>query len=230
FSLRAFSKRLGLSPSVISEVLKGKRNLSEKMMTKILDRLEIAPTERLSWAESHSELNTESKNRKQLSMDQFQLLAEGIHFSILSLLETSNVDSSSEWMAARLGFSKTQIERAIERLLDFEMIEKTENGDYKATGVNFSSPDGVSSLGIRKSHRETLEWAQESLDEDAVEMRDFTSMSLAVDPALLPEIKKRIREFMSELSKLANEHSKTEVYKVAMQVFPLSTPVLKDKK
>lgn len=231
FSLRAFSKRLGLSPSVVSEFLNGKRNLSKNMMEKIMDRLEIAPTEREVWIEPQvvSELNVATSKRKLLSTEQFHLISEGIHFSILSLLETDEAPFTIETISSRLGFAKTKVEKAIERLMEFEMVEKLETGHFRFTGVNFSSSDGVSSLGVRKSHRETLDWAQESLDVDPVELRDFTALTLAVDPELLPEIKTRIRDFMAELSKLADSKPKKEVYKIAMQVFPLSVPANKNE-
>lgn len=228
FSLRAFAKRLGMNPAIISEVLNGKRNLSPSMMKKILDRLDIAPVEHDQWIQAASEF--ERIERKQLSMDQFQLISEGIHFAILSLLETEDASFTTEWIATRLGFSQAKVEKAIERLLEFEMIEKLEKNQYRCTGVQFTSTDGISSLGIRKSHRETLEWAQESLDEDSVEERDFMAMTMAIDPSLLPEVKLIIREALDKISKLADSKSKTEVYKVAMQVFPISVPALNNKK
>ena len=45
FSMRAFSKRLGISSSALSEILSGKRKISKKMAAKIATRMDLTPEE-----------------------------------------------------------------------------------------------------------------------------------------------------------------------------------------
>jgi hypothetical protein len=40
-SLRAYARHLQTSPSAISEILRGKRRVSPKLMEKVIDRLEL---------------------------------------------------------------------------------------------------------------------------------------------------------------------------------------------
>ena len=43
YSLRAFAKKLGVPASGISEVLRGKRRITRKMATRMLERLRVDP-------------------------------------------------------------------------------------------------------------------------------------------------------------------------------------------
>lgn len=45
YSMRAFAKKLQLSPSALSEIISGKRKISKKMALRILDRMQAEPTE-----------------------------------------------------------------------------------------------------------------------------------------------------------------------------------------
>jgi transcriptional regulator with XRE-family HTH domain len=43
FSLRAYSRKLGVPAPVLSELLRGKRNLTKKMALRLVERLELPP-------------------------------------------------------------------------------------------------------------------------------------------------------------------------------------------
>lgn len=45
FSMRAFAKKLHVSPSALCEIMGGKRNISKKMALRILDRMQLQPDE-----------------------------------------------------------------------------------------------------------------------------------------------------------------------------------------
>lgn len=64
--------------------------------------------------------------------------------------------------------------------------------------------------------------AEQSLDNDAVDTRDFVSITMAIDVDKIPEAKRRIREFWSELRQFLEFGSKKEVYQFSAQLFPLS--------
>ncbi|MBI2609109.1 MAG: helix-turn-helix domain-containing protein [Deltaproteobacteria bacterium] len=79
YSLRAFSNKLGLSSSSVSEILNGKRRISIKMAKRIIQKLELSPRERSNLLELFPKKSKEdveeikkTKNIIQLTMDQLQ--------------------------------------------------------------------------------------------------------------------------------------------------------------
>ena len=95
-------------------------------------------------------------------------------------------------------------------------------GELQPASRAFSTSDGVANIFLRKRHRQHLGLAGRSLDQDGVGARDFTAVTMAIDPARLPEAKAMIRKFRDRLCrKLENGHKK-EVYIFCQQLFPLT--------
>lgn len=69
---------------------------------------------------------------------------------------------------------------------------------------------------------ETLEIGKNKLEEIEVELRDFSSATVAIDLEKLPEAKTIIREFRQKMSALLRDGEKTDVYQLAIQFYPLT--------
>ena len=229
YSIRAFSKKTGVSSSALSEILNGKRKVSVKIVKRISDRLCFSPKETKVLLNLFPKNKLkESKNAAyakefiQLGMDQFHVISDWYHFALLSLSETSGYKDDPMWLAHRLGVSSKKIKMALERLQRLNMMRRDRQGILRASGEEFSTTDGVSSVSIRKSHSQNLELAQRSLDHDELAMRDFTAMTMAIDPEKLGEARKMIREFRDKLCTYLESGTKKEIYKLCVQLFPLS--------
>lgn len=228
FSLRAFAQRLGVSPSSLSEILNGKRRVSRKLAERVTDRLCLPPAEReallnLFVAENQSgETAGASKVYTQLSADQFHIVSEWYHFAIVSLAETQGFRGRAGWIARRLGIKLSEAQTALERLTRLGLLEQDARGELVPTGKQFSSPDDIQNLALRRAHTKNLELAQASLENDPVAHRDFTAVTMAVDARRLPIAKQMIREFQDRLSAFLEAGEKNEVYKISVQLFPLT--------
>ena len=67
-----------------------------------------------------------------------------------------------------------------------------------------------------------MELAQKSLTTDPVQERDFTSITMAINSKKLAEAKVLIRKFQDELSGLLEDSTPDQVYRLCVQLFPLS--------
>ena len=65
FSLRAFARKLDLSPSALSEILKGKRRVSKKLAQRVVTNLCLAQSEAQSLLELFPE---KPRRRRQLRL------------------------------------------------------------------------------------------------------------------------------------------------------------------
>ena len=243
FSMRAFAKKLQLSPSALSEIIGGKRKISKKMALRILDRMQVEPTEIESLvsqfgppkkgvvepASSKLALIKYKKNIDFLKLraDEFSLISEWQHFALLSLMETVTFISDLPWMATRLSLSLHELQKTLIRLTDLKLITK-KYSRFIPTGGPLITTDNVSDAAIRKSHYTDLKLAEKALDEVNVEDRDFTAVTIAADKSKLPEAKRMIREFQDSLTQFLEDGEKNEVYKMTFYIYPLTRPANED--
>lgn len=232
YSLRSFARRLAISPSALSEILNGKRRISRKLAERLADKLCLEPKQRHELLSRFRPAGATSKDvpfpplaYQELDADQFATMAEWYHFGILSLMETAGFVSDPAWISERLAIKLPEATAAIERLLRLGLVARGDDGALKLTKGRLTTSDGVRSISLRRAHATNLALAQKSLEEDDVDVRDFSAMTLAIDAALLPEAKKIIREFQDRLAdRLEVPGKQTEVYKLCVQLFPLSHP------
>lgn len=226
YSLRAFAKRLQLSPSALSEILNGKRKISRNMAAKLADRLMLTPERKNRllkiFPEKKQPALKAEKALVQLNMDHFHAISDWYYFAILSLAETDNFKSDIDWIARRLGLNKNTTHTAIDRLLRLEMLEEDRKGNWRPTGVTYTTSDEINNVSLRFSHLQGLELAKASLENDPTDQRDFMAITMAIDPKKIPEAKKRIRKFRDDLCAYLESGNKSEVYRFCMQLIPLT--------
>lgn len=221
-SLRAFARDLGITASAVSEILRGKRTLSLKMATRLVDRLgdEIPNRDEVLTLLAHKS-EQKRPRRQTLSSESFKLVANWHHMAILSLLEVKDFNPDPRWIAGRLGISLRKARESLDLLEKSGRISRTRSGRLVAQKA-FTSPDGVPSVAVRRAHHETLSLARRSLEQDALNARDFTFMTMAADPRRLPKAREKIRKFHDQLCRYLEGGEKQEVYRMAVCLFPIS--------
>lgn len=121
-----------------------------------------------------------------------------------------------------MNISVREVKDALERLIRLGFLKKNASGRLECTGVAYHTTDGVTDVALQRAHFQNLELARESLEQDTIENRDFTAMTMAIDPDRLPEAKRRIRDFRSELCRFLESGKRKEVFKLCMQLIPLT--------
>lgn len=232
YSIRAFARRLNMSPAAVSEILNGKRRVSYKIVKRIIERLALDPdkSNQITSLFQQTKLNkkntthqtTFTRTYTEIGADQFKTISEWYHYALLSLGEIKGFKEDPKWIAKRLNITIPEATNALERLERLGLLKRTRSGKLKATGQSFSTPDNVANVALRLAHNTNLEMARKSLEKDSVEERDFTSMTMAIDPKKLPEAKKMVRAFYDQMSDFLESGAKKEVYKVCFQLFPLT--------
>lgn len=225
FSQRAFAMKAGLSSGAMSSILNGKRDLSKKIASKISQRLGLDNCE---FDEFMSPFFKEDESERvvnfdhaRLEMEQYRIISQWQHLALLNLLNCHDYRASYEWMAQRLGISESLVKDSMERLLEVGLLKKV-NNSFKRTSVKLKTPDNIASRSLKAAHKQTLDLASKSLEEVDIDKRDFTAMTMAIDPSKMKYAKKRIREFLVGLSDELESGDQSEVYKMAVQLFPLT--------
>lgn len=238
FSLRAFAKMLNLPSGRLSEFLSNKRQITVAIGEQIAESLQFEPelrTQFIQCIQVYSEVKRDI--RRELSeiekapkfefvstdsQDRYRIVADWHHFAILSLMELNEFESSSAWIAKKLGLPETLIEESLERLERVEIIDRRSK-PWKLNAVNLRTTDGVSSEALQEFHLKNLELAAMKLKNVPVEDRDFSAITIAMDKAKIPFVKGMLKDFRRKLTSLIETgETKNEVYRLSIQFFPLN--------
>lgn len=221
YSMRSYAKKIGVAQSAVSEILSGKRPLSKKTSQKILEGLDKSPAEIATAFDDGSAAATTTHSS--IDMDTFRIISDWYHHAILSLVETKDFQSSEAWISERLGITERVAGDALEKLLRLEMlIRDPKTGKLKATGLQFEAISTVANPALRKANRQNLELASAALEQVALSERDFTAITLCMNPDKMEDARKMIKNFRRNFNRVMEAGQKKEVYKLCIQFFPLS--------
>lgn len=225
YSLRAFAKSLGVVPSALSDMLNGRRTITAASIEKIGLALNLSLKEVERFKQSQGTSDEERFNLKfqQITMDSFAVISDWYHYAILELMKVDGFISSSAWISKALGISRSEANTAIERLVRLGLIEVRDDGSWADVSAGFSTniEPGLTSSANRKLQKQILENAISAIDEGPLELRNNTSMTMAVNPEDIPEAVKKITSFRRGLCKFLERNGRpTEVYQLAIALYP----------
>ncbi|MCK5073374.1 MAG: TIGR02147 family protein [Bacteriovoracaceae bacterium] len=238
YSLRAFANFLGIDSGNLSAIFRKKRNFPRNRAAAIADKLNLTKDERglflLSIDRNKFKIDgikvIPQMKRFLKEKSHFDIIAEWEYFTLLTLMNCSSFKSDIGWIANRLEISHERVEVLLYNLLDIGFIKQEDNQYIRITPDLETSEDVISSA-LQESHAENLEMSRRKLSEIDVSLRDFSSMTIKVNPKRIPEAKSIIREFQDKLESLMETDDAEEVYIFNSQLFPLTKveqPVLRN--
>ncbi len=230
FSIRAFARELGLGVGTVSDVLNGKRKVSKKLAIQVSEKLKLEPREQaelLALCDSENpSYHVGRMEEEVLSGQDLLFLTQWHTVAIWNLMRLPSFQSDHEWIAARLGLPVSLIDESMRQFCERGFVRREFDGVYVRLRERLFSSDEVPSDSIRAAHLENLKLARDALGTLGVEERDFTLLTLPMHPGQLSLVKVMIRKFIEELHLRlkATELPPTDVYRVSLQVFPLTEP------
>ncbi len=222
YSLRSFAKSIGINSGVLSAILNKKRPLTVSTAKKIIDALNLDSKTRSKLLQSlvSAEPQETQGSYHSLSEDLFQAVQNWEHFAILSMLESKSTALTPRAIAQRLKISQATAMETLETLKRIGLI-KLEAGKLKPTHKNLSTTHDIPSQALRHAHRQHLQKAIEALEDQSVDERDFSGVTMAISKKKLPIAKKLITQFRRDLCDLLEGGSRDEVYRLNVQLFSL---------
>ena len=239
YSLRAFARQAGVSPSHLSRVISGMKTLSSQMALKIASALDLQAQElehfldlvSLEVADQHTKKllvdrilsRTKSTDARTLDMERFHLLADWYCLTLYELTQAKGFQSDPAWIARKLRVSLAEAKVAIDRLEQLELISVSEEGVITALEKTYlETSDDISSIAIRKHHEQISQKAIQALKEQSVDDREFQSVHFVFDEKQMAKAKKLIREFSVRFESELKQRPSTEVFQLNVQFFRLT--------
>ncbi len=241
YSLRAYAQHLKMSPGQLSRVLQGKKRMSSEKALEVSSVLKLKGNKREYFCNLVHLDSTKSPMAKEyienklkdirpskdfyvLETDIFKLVSDWYHYAILELVECSDFKPSARWISRRLEISQAETELAIERLKRLNLLI-CDGKQWKKTQNTYLASSDIPNEAFRKFHKQTLEKAIDSIENQEVQERNLSSVTFAVDLSKLSEAQQLIRKFRCNMEKLLSEGHKTEVYQLAVQLFRITKKI-----
>jgi uncharacterized protein (TIGR02147 family) len=232
FSLRAYSKFLGISPATLSEVMRERRNLPQKYADVVANKLNLGPIEKQLFLKSiliqkrslKDLVKLKIEDKSQTILDEqrdFNIIAHWEYYGFLNLIETHDFQNNTAWISQKLSISKLRVKQVKDELLHAGHIEE-KNNILVRKKVNLNTTQDVVSKAIRQSHKESLEMAIDKIESVDISKRFYSSSTVPVSIDKLDEAKELIRDFREKLCALLQEGKKEEVYNLNIQLYPLT--------
>lgn len=236
YSMRAFARQLSVSPAFICQIFNGKRLLSYEKAIQFSQKLSW-PSKRkklflslLQYQKASSEYAKESLleqihdfselNFMELQHDQFQLIAEPHHFAIIELCDLKGFQENPDWIAKRLGITVNQAIDAIDRLKRIGLLVYQNEKLVKSTPRHRIKD--LPSNAIKTFHLKHLKNAENALETQKFEFRDFSGITVALPKSKIPEIKDLIRDFRNKINSFCTKQTHPDsVYHLAVQFYQL---------
>jgi uncharacterized protein (TIGR02147 family) len=252
FSHRAFLAKAGMSgPNYLKRVMEGEHNLTDNSIPKFSAALALTDAEAHYFKHLvyfNQARTLEDKDRffgvlmdlktphthYVLERAQYDYYKDWFNVAIREMLSFFPYRDNPKEMGKRLAppVPPKKIKRAIQLLTELGLVEKGEDGVYKATSKFILTDPDIQSLLIPRFHQSMTRLAEEAITRFPKEERYFSSSTVSLSGKTYREIIELIRATRKEaLRKVGEDPDPERVYHLNMQLFPLSagTPRRKRK-
>jgi uncharacterized protein (TIGR02147 family) len=224
YSLRAYSKFLGVNSGTLSRLLSGSRPFTPQLIKDFCSRLSLEPEKTLSFLHQVSRTPARPLVKfDQIAIDHFHVIADWYHYALLELTRIDDFESSAQFVSKALGVPVMEIKAAVERLVRLGYLE-IQNGKWvDCSGLISTVGQEWTTPALRKLQKQVLEKAIEALELTPYEKREQTSLTMAIDSKQLPKAKKMIRKFNEEFTALIESAKKRDqVYHCSVSFYPVT--------
>lgn len=228
YSLRAFARQLEVDSSTLSSILTGRRKVSPRQVTRILRKLGIEDVDvqlRFIASAAGIELPEPPHEYSEVDMKVFAAMRDWEHSAIMAAFDIDPTLDEAR-LARLLGLPASRVHRSVNRLRELGMVVRKGN-EWRTTSPHQVASPSVSSRAMRDCHRQYIEKALDSLEKDEVDVRDISGITVSFERKRLPAIRLAIREFRRKIADLADRGGADSVYRLNVQLFPLTKGKIK---
>lgn len=232
YTLSAFARSLKVDTSTLSKIMKGLRTPGKRAVVALATKLKLDAETIARLADPKKAAQTQA-SYQQISLDHFHIIADWYHYAILELMVLRDFEPDLAWIAKALKISSTEAREAVERLTRVGILEIKPDGRWVDHSGGYSTTTGseFTAAAFRQLQHQVLGQAIVALENVPFEKRSQTSMTMAIDPARLPEARELIKQFRRRLNRLVggSGRKRSEVYQLSVSLFPV-TQIKGDKK
>jgi uncharacterized protein (TIGR02147 family) len=254
FTYARFSEKARLgSPNYYKLVMDGEKNLTSANVIRFCHGLGFGAEEsdyfealvnfnqadeameREYYQERLNRLRTRRGNgevsQRTLEEYEFEAMSSWVHHAIMLLTNVRGFRESPVWIKRRLFdlVSEEEVLRILEHLQAIRLLERDENGKLRQTHRQIKTRPDLKRQAARSFYEGIFSRASQTFKLDGPEARELGVEMASFSKKQLPELRKRVREFLASLNEWALSNPEPEqIYAFVFGGFPLSQDEEKD--
>jgi uncharacterized protein (TIGR02147 family) len=243
FSNRYFCRKAGVkSPSLLKEVIEGKRNLTETTIPAFskgfgLNKLDSQyfyylvqfnqskdPQIKQRLLDQMGQM-TRKVRQEVVPTDHYAYYASWYNPVIRELACLLKWDENYSLLAKSVQpeIKKVQAKESVELLLRLGFLIKSDDGTYSQSHPAITTGSEVTSLGVRSLNHELSKKGMEAINRFSVDERDVSSLTIGISEKSYDLITQEIQEFKRRIIRIVDDDQQCDqVYNVNVHLFPLS--------
>lgn len=241
FSYRYMGKLLGMDPGFLVKVTQGKVALPERAIAAVGKLCKLGEAEAKYFealvhygrAKTPPEIKTHFETlislrgleSRPLEISQYEYYRKWHHSAVRSLLTFHDFRGDYADLASRVHphISMAEAEESVRLLIELGILKRHADGRHEVVGPPLTTGEKWQGTAIRNFQVESLELAKKSLVEDPRDVRDISTVTVAIRFSDLEEIKTRIRELRQSIMHMMTDSGDPDcVYQINFQAIPLS--------
>lgn len=242
-SFRYLGNHLKLDPGFLLKVIQGKHHLAKKSIGTICNFFNFSEQESLYFeilvsynkAKSDSDvklyfeklMSLREPGSKPIEQWQYAFYQKWYHSVIHALLSIYEFKGGYKKLASMLkpAITAKQAHESIDLLMKIGLLEQDDDSIYRPKHNFITSGERWHSIAIHNFQKETITNSALALDLHSKELRDISTLTVALSTKDLPEIRERIRHLRQTILSLKNDYEPDTVFQINIQVIPVSQPV-----
>lgn len=218
FSLRAFSQKIGISHSTLSQIFKGERNLSVQTAQRITNQLKLSADEkelfilkvRLESANPAERKELETKlleierfrSAPSLSAESTQVLANWLNFAVFSICQMNWPNTTAAEMSKMLEVPLPQVKETLEHLIEKGLLRVDGKG-FVIEERQMFNPGSVAD--ILRLHGEVLRHHTKAFTRDNPERFISWTETIPLASEQMKEAEEITTEYMRKMTGLVEK-------------------------
>lgn len=242
FTLKSFAKKLDVSASYLSMIIKGKRELSNGLINSFAIALKLTASEHTFFetlVHFNNSKDDQSKAKYLERMKQFKKYREhniadvSLHSYMsnwlnITIREMSALDDfcdDPKWIQTKIKHpvSLTEVKKSLDFLLGANLLIKNQENKYERPNFQISCVDQIHSNALVQFHRNFLQLAGDSTVHSKSHERQLLGHCVSLDQGRFSEAKEILKDAFEKIQNLQNHQNKSEqVYSIELALFPLT--------
>jgi uncharacterized protein (TIGR02147 family) len=246
-SLRGFARRAHCSPSLVSAITKGQRDLDTGRAETFAAAMKLDDAQRSHFVALVAMAHDPSRERRQRALDEvlttrrfrgarrlteaaFTILSDPEVAAVFELARCDGWRADPEWIARSMipPISVDAADRAIDALSTAGILVPDEHGHLVMPSREWATDHDVTNdlvnLAVDRLHRRILSRTAQVLDSIPYPERHFAALTFCIPEKSVPELKARLTRFYEEMMNLVETTGAPadRVYRLCAQLYPVA--------
>jgi transcriptional regulator with XRE-family HTH domain len=223
YSLRAFANYLGIDHATLSQLMRGKRSMTEATLRRLGERMGLAPEEVDAYA-AHVEAPPASAPVRALAEDAAQVFGHWHAFAIMELMRLRTFQPDVRWIARVLGLEAAEVQVALQHLLRLGFLQMESPTCWRdLTGGAILREEDFTMLALERLTARSREIQLASARNAPQASRAHGAVTIALAEQDVARLTRLVEQFLAEVQTCSASEGGDRLYHVEVHCLPLTT-------